>query len=1813
MKLLYKTLLFFFISSLSIAQTTAITDTNFEQELIAQGIDTNGLNGNILDADAQAITTLNLGGTIISDITGIDAFVNLTELDLGNNQVIDVDLSALVLLTDFTTDDNDALNSIDFSQNILLENVFMESNFSVAGDPPITVIDLSNNINLIDLEIDNLRNVTDLILPVTPTLTDIYVRYLSDISLDFSLLDGLQDLNVGGSAINNVVITLPNVHSALTDLRISSIDIQTIDISDYFNLESLYLWGTYVENLLLPTSTTLTDIFIILHDIQGTLDFSVLPNLEDLDITSNDVTPLMVDLTQNYQLVDLDLSRNDMDTIDLTQNTLLETIRLNSNNFTTIDITQNVLVDRFEAYSNLLPSMDLTQNIVLRYLNLRDNLLPTIDLTQNIILRSADLSINLLPNLDVTQNIELNTLNISNNLFTTTGLDLTQNIVLYTLYASYNQIESLDITQNVSLSTLVLDHNLFPGTAILDQFYTIRLNAGGIGGGSLIVSYNLLTGQMPDFASLVDLQDGTPIGFDIAFDNNYFEFGHFEDQHGGLVIHDNTPGPAPYWTWLDNIEDYFYAPQAKVDTIDTINANAGDTVTLTTVCAGAQNHYTWFKDGVAIPGAPDSPNYTIPSVDSCDDGIYYTEITSDLVPFENANAPGTGGKNLLLIRNDITLNITSPPEDCVTLLNPINGTTNVALNETLEWSVNLGACGYFLSLGTTPGGTDLLNNFDVGDVNTYNIGSNFPPNTQIYVTITPYYNSGITLSCPEVSFTTGVTEQPTTCTNLTLPLNGAIDVALATNIEWNASPYATGYTINMGTTAGGTDLANAIDVGNITTYNPPINLPESTLVYVTVTPYNGLGNAIGCIEETFTTEGFTPTCTSLTTPVNGALDVLVTTDISWNVITDATGYNLTVGTTSGGIDIINNQDVGNVTTFNLPTDLPYGTQIFVTVIPYNTSGLAIGCTEESFTTEIIPPLCTNLTSPLNGAVDISIATDLTWTAIGNATGYFLTVGTTSGGTDIINNFDVGNVTTYNLPTNLPDETQIFVSIVPYNSAGNAVACVEESFTTEVIIPICTNLVSPLNGAVDVSIATDLTWSTIANAIGYNLTVGTTSGGTDIINNQDVGNVATYDLPTDLPDETQIFVSITPYNLAGNAVACAEESFTTEVIIPICTNLVSPLNGAVDVSIATDLTWSTIANATGYNLTVGTTSGGTDIINNQDVGNITTYDLPTDLPDETQIFVSITPYNSVGNAVACAEENFITEVIIPICTNLVLPLNGAVDVSIATDLTWSTIANATGYNLTVGTTSGGTDILNNLDVGNVATYDLPTDLPGIAQIFVSITPYNSAGSAITCTEESFTTELPLPSCSNLISPFFQETEVPLDADISWSASNYVDGYQIAIGTATGLDDILATVDVGNVLSYDIPFDLPNFTTVYVTITSYNTTGGTVCGDDQFTTEDLTPLCVNLIAPFNGETNVAINTNITWQADSNAEGYIITMGTTFGGNDLTNAVDVGNITTYNYPNILPQDTEIFVSVIPYNFLGQAIGCTDESFITELLIPDCTSLEAPFNGENNVTIISDLSWTTSPYTEGYILSVGTTSGGTDLVNTEDVGNVTSYAFAENWPDDTTLFVTIIAYNSVGSAINCSEVTFTTEIVIPECTQLNSPYNNQIDVLVDASLTWYAIDNATGYLVSIGTTPNGNDIEDAVDVGNTTTYQPLNQFEDNITIYVTITPYNSVGNALNCMSDQFDIENRNIITPSYFTPNGDAYHPLWKVEDPKNEIKSTHIFDRFGKLIKSFSGSNQGWDGTFKGENLPTDDYWFVLELFDGTTRKGHFTLKR
>lgn len=85
-------------------------------------------------------------------------------------------------------------------------------------------------------------------------------------------------------------------------------------------------------------------------------------------------------------------------------------------------------------------------------------------------------------------------------------------------------------------------------------------------------------------------------------------------------------------------------------------------------------------------------------------------------------------------------------------------------------------------------------------------------------------------------------------------------------------------------------------------------------------------------------------------------------------------------------------------------------------------------------------------------------------------------------------------------------------------------------------------------------------------------------------------------------------------------------------------------------------------------------------------------------------------------------------------------------------------------------------------------------------------------------------------------------------------------------------------------------------------------------------------------------------------------------------------------------------------------------------------------------------------------------------------------------------------------------------------------------------------------------------------------------------------------------------------LMYPKFFTPNGDGFNDTWKIKFSKKEPNmKIKIFDRYGKLLKQLSSLSEGWDGTYLGAPLPSNDYWFVVIRENGKEYKGHFSLKR
>lgn len=121
---------------------------------------------------------------------------------------------------------------------------------------------------------------------------------------------------------------------------------------------------------------------------------------------------------------------------------------------------------------------------------------------------------------------------------------------------------------------------------------------------------------------------------------------------------------------------------------------------------------------------------------------------------------------------------------------------------------------------------------------------------------------------------------------------------------------------------------------------------------------------------------------------------------------------------------------------------------------------------------------------------------------------------------------------------------------------------------------------------------------------------------------------------------------------------------------------------------------------------------------------------------------------------------------------------------------------------------------------------------------------------------------------------------------------------------------------------------------------------------------------------------------------------------------------------------------------------------------------------------------------------------------------------------------------------------------------------------------------------------------------------------FQDSPIFYVNGSPIQEivVQEKNHCGEDRIPFE-AGIEIPSFFTPNNDGYNDFWTVKGlifyPGANLQ---IFNRHGKLLKHIDTKTLFWDGTYLSKPMPSDDYWYRLDLNNGQEiLRGHFTLKR
>jgi Leucine-rich repeat (LRR) protein len=406
-------------------QYTLIPDLNFENKLIALGIDSGATDRKVLTNSINNVAWLNVSNSSIVDLTGIQDFVGLKTLDCDNNKFTTLDVSKNVNLINLNVSYSQ-IKSLDVSKNTALKSLNCRRSSFLAE------INLKNGSN-------TLIAGSDLKLTETPSLACVLVDNIAFSNTNWvNSKDSWVNYSDNCTTPKYTLIPDINFEKALIsagfdgplDGKVLTARIEAVKILEYnySNYQSI-------------------------TDLTGIQDFKALEVLKTP--SAKLTTPL--DVSKNLALKTLECSFNQLTTLDVSNNIALTTLDCSFNNLTSISVSANLNLTEFKCSENDMTSIDVSKNTALTKLFCGGNQIPNIDIRSNNSLLIVNCGANKLTSLDVSKNTALTSLSCYQNKLTT--LDLSYNKVLTNLNCKETSLSNLDISQNTSLISLDATNN----------------------------------------------------------------------------------------------------------------------------------------------------------------------------------------------------------------------------------------------------------------------------------------------------------------------------------------------------------------------------------------------------------------------------------------------------------------------------------------------------------------------------------------------------------------------------------------------------------------------------------------------------------------------------------------------------------------------------------------------------------------------------------------------------------------------------------------------------------------------------------------------------------------------------------------------------------------------------------------------------------------------------------------------------------------------------------------------------------------------------------------------------------------------------------------------------------------------------------------------------------------------------------------------------------------------------------------------------------------------------------------------------------
>ncbi|WP_452225778.1 T9SS type A sorting domain-containing protein [Lacinutrix cladophorae] len=322
--------------------TIYIPDANFKAALVGDtAINTNGDTEIQCSEATDAIGTIHAYNDNISDLTGIEAFTNITGLYCYDNNLTSLDVSANIFLIDLFCDNNNLT-----SLNIANGNNANMINFDATSNATLTCIQVDAGFtpNSAGWQKDAMASYSDNCTTCNVNIPDANFK---------AYLVGNTAINTNGDT--EIQCSEATAFTGLIDCR-------------YYNIIDL----TGIE-----VFTNLTEL-VCNSNLLTSLNVSANINLTKLYCYNNQITSL--DVSANTALIEFDSSYNPITSLDVSSNIYLESLFSIDNQLASLDVSTNTSLSRLDCSNNQLTSLDVSANTALTELSCINNQLTSLNI-----------------------------------------------------------------------------------------------------------------------------------------------------------------------------------------------------------------------------------------------------------------------------------------------------------------------------------------------------------------------------------------------------------------------------------------------------------------------------------------------------------------------------------------------------------------------------------------------------------------------------------------------------------------------------------------------------------------------------------------------------------------------------------------------------------------------------------------------------------------------------------------------------------------------------------------------------------------------------------------------------------------------------------------------------------------------------------------------------------------------------------------------------------------------------------------------------------------------------------------------------------------------------------------------------------------------------------------------------------------------------------------------------------------------------------------------------------------------------------------